>query len=209
MLKADYDRFAEDFSNTRNRPWKEVSDFLKSLPENAKVLDIGCGNARHLTEAKKRGLNAIGIDISKNLLKIAKRKTGAPLVLGNALALPFKNRAFKHSVCIAVVHHFKTEKDRVSCLKEIARITQKSSLISVWAFEQEKFAKRKTQDIQLGWNKEFPRFYHLFRETELDKLAEKSGLASRGSWRSANNYWAVLKVKKRSSKTIYAITYNK
>lgn len=190
--KSDYDLFAEAFSKTRQAPWKEAADFLEELPENSRILDVGCGNGRHLTEAKARGLNAIGIDLSRNLLKIAKKKTGAPLALGNALSLPFKNRAFDYSICIAVVHHFKGEEERIACLKEIARATQKTMLVSVWAFEQEKFKNRKTQDIQLGWNKDYPRFYHLFRRGELENLAARAGLKVKKSWREGNNYWARL-----------------
>lgn len=224
-VKADYDKFAQAFSDTRNYPWKEVSDFLEDLPKKSTVLDMGCGNGRHLIEAKKRGLNAVGIDISLNLLKIAKRKiisqgsklfqtssekpkaerkdfetsskTGVPLILGNALSLPFKENAFDNSICIAVVHHFKAEKERAACLKEIARATEKSILASVWAFEQEKFAKRKSPDIRLGWNKKHPRFYHLFRKSELELLAKTAGLAIYKSWREGNNYWAVFETKAR------------
>ncbi len=192
MHTSDYDKFAEEFSKTRNYPWKEVSDFLEILPKNSRILDIGCGNGRHIIEAKKRGLNAVGIDISKNLLKIAKRKAGAPLVLGNALSLPFKDRAFDSSICTAVIHHFKDEKDRIQALKEAARVSKSAILVSVWAFEQEKFARRKSQDIQLGWNKEFPRFYHLFREGEIEDLVEKAGLKLKKSWRDGGNYWAVI-----------------
>ena len=200
--KADYDKFAEEFSDTRQKPWKEVADFLEGLPKSSHtkqpnqnfVLDIGCGNGRHLIEAKKRGLNAVGIDISRNLLKIAKRKAKVPLILGNALALPFKKSAFYNSICIAVVHHFKTEKERIKCMEEIARITKNSILASVWAFEQEKFAARKSPDIQLGWNKEHPRFYHLFKDGELNKIAEAAGLKSGKIWRLGNNYWAILEM---------------
>lgn len=213
MQTSDYDKFAEDFSKTRQVPWKEVIDFIQSLPKNSGLLDIGCGNGRHLIEAKKRGLNAIGLDISKNLLKIAKRKAGAPhrrlfatgmndsisyackrapLIIGNALALPFKNCAIDYSICIAVVHHFKAEEERINCLNEIARITKKSSIVSVLAFEQKKFSKRKSPDIQLGWNKEFPRFYHLFKDGEINKIAGNAGLKARKVWRSKNNYWALL-----------------
>ena len=190
MPKADYDKFGEEFSKTRQTPWKEVSEFLEKLPKGAKILDIGCGNGRHLIEAEKRGLNAFGLDISKNMLKIAKRKTKAPLILGNALALPFKDRAFGNSICIAVVHHFKDEKHRIQALKETGRVSKSSILVSVWAFEQEKFKTRKSQDIQLGWNKKFPRFYHLFKEGEFKSLAKKAGFKLNKEWRSGNNYWA-------------------
>lgn len=230
-VKADYDSFAQAFSDTRQKPWGEVSDFLETLQKKSLVLDIGCGNGRHLIEAKKRGLNAVGLDISRNLLKIAKRKAKVSLILGNALALPFKNGAFGNSICIAVVHHLKAEKDRLTCLKEIARTTKNIILASVWAFEQEKFAKRKSPDIQLGWNKEssrfanasleafedfgikgsqkldtkchdskpskHPRFYHLFRNGELELLAKTAGLSIDKSWREGNNYWAILGINPR------------
>jgi len=188
----DYDRFAEHFDATRKNPWKEVIDYFGDLSESSTVLDIGCGNGRHLAAAEKCGLNAVGLDISKNLLKIAKRKAHIPLVIGDALRLPFKDCAFDNSICVAVVHHFKAEKEREKCMDEIARITQKTGLVSVWALEQEKFAARKTQDIQLGWDKKHPRFYHLFREGELENLAQNVRVKIEKSFRSGNNYWAVV-----------------
>ncbi|MBU4246208.1 MAG: class I SAM-dependent methyltransferase [Nanoarchaeota archaeon] len=220
-VKADYDKFAEEFSKTRQVPWKEVSDFLEKLPKQSFVLDIGCGNGRHIIEAKKRGLDAVGIDISKNMLKIAKKKTGVPWVLGNVLALPFKENAFDNSICIAVVHHFKAEKERILALKEIARASKSELFVSVWAFEQEKFKKRKSPDIQLGWNNEssrsanasleafegskpskHPRFYHLFRKAELEMLAKKAELKVNKAWREGNNYWAIIETNTRLKNNI-------
>lgn len=201
MRSSEYDKFAGHFDATRRQPWKEVTDFLWDLktacdaprrPGDIRLLDIGCGNGRHLIEAEKRGLNAFGLDISRNLLKIAKRKARAPLILGNALKLPFKDGVFENALCIAVVHHFGTEKERKKCLEEMARVTRRSCIVSVWAFEQEKFKGRKTQNIKLGWDGKFPRFYHLFKEGELENLAKNAGLNVKKAWREGNNYWAVI-----------------
>jgi SAM-dependent methyltransferase len=39
-----------------------------------RILDIGCGTGRHFIELARRGYNAVGIDLSKSLIKRAKEK---------------------------------------------------------------------------------------------------------------------------------------
>ena len=44
------------------------------LTKNAKILDIGCGQGRHLSIFAEQNFNITGIDLSEVLLKIAKEK---------------------------------------------------------------------------------------------------------------------------------------
>ena len=42
---SHYDRFAEDFSNTRERSWDEFEIIFPEIGQGDKILDLGCGKA--------------------------------------------------------------------------------------------------------------------------------------------------------------------
>ena len=70
-----WDAIAESFDQTRKQPWVEVTDFIKTLDKSYIVADLACGNGRHLIPAAKQCKTAIGVDLSKKLLKITENKT--------------------------------------------------------------------------------------------------------------------------------------
>jgi ubiquinone/menaquinone biosynthesis C-methylase UbiE len=81
--------------------WAEIADtnstqnqllFLKdTLKTNGLILDLACGTARHSTALTKEGYTTVGIDVSPQLLKIAKKTSQIPLVRGDIRYLPFRS----------------------------------------------------------------------------------------------------------------------
>ena len=59
-----------------NKKFPEKIIKLVNIKPNSKILDAGCGtgNLLYLLLKQKKNLNLIGIDISPEMLKIAKRK---------------------------------------------------------------------------------------------------------------------------------------
>ena len=85
------------------------------------VLDIGCATGKflNLVNAKKR----IGIDISRKILRIAKKKhKEISFVVASAEFLPFKSDIFDLVTCFDVLEHVLNKK-RV--LSEIYRVAKK------------------------------------------------------------------------------------
>jgi len=82
-----YDRIADEFSNSRYRPWICVEDFLDSIPENAKIADIGCGNGKAMLY--KKNVLWSGIDNSIQLCKICENR-GLNVKTGDILDIPLK-----------------------------------------------------------------------------------------------------------------------
>ena len=77
--------------------WRRRTVTALRLPPPALVLDVACGTGdlcRVLTDA---GHRAVGIDFSSGMLAVA--RTSAPLVQGDALALPFKAAIFDGITC--------------------------------------------------------------------------------------------------------------
>ena len=63
----------------KNRDKKEAQTFIDNLikklkiNENTKILDVACGKGRHAIYMNKKGMNVIGIDLSKNNINKAKK----------------------------------------------------------------------------------------------------------------------------------------
>jgi ubiquinone/menaquinone biosynthesis C-methylase UbiE len=54
---------------------KYVQKAMRLAKENSKVLDIGCGSTgKTIDEALKNGFDIIGIDVSAEMIRIAKKK---------------------------------------------------------------------------------------------------------------------------------------
>jgi ubiquinone/menaquinone biosynthesis C-methylase UbiE len=94
-----------------------------------KVLDIGSGSGIFLIDMKKmnkKGMLAVGLDISKPLLKLSRKKSlenntdkGTYFICGNAHDLPFMDLSFDMVVVNGALHHFERP---TAVLNEIYRI---------------------------------------------------------------------------------------
>jgi len=87
-------------------------------------LDYGCGTglvARNLVDA---GREVVGIDISRAMCEIAKRKIGFEVVVGDCLNLPFRDQAFGVVCASGVLHHLPHQLERA--LSEIGRCAKQA-----------------------------------------------------------------------------------
>jgi len=164
-LKVSYDKFAEDFANTRkDKEWKEVIEYLKSLPSNITLLDAGCGYNRY---GKYINGTHVCMDFSKNLIKISMADYQQSIyVVGNIIDLPFKDASFEYSICIATVHHLPSKTLRKRAINELIRVSRKAIFLSVWYKHQKKF-ENLPKDVDVMWRKKYFRYYHLYDFKEI------------------------------------------
>jgi len=202
-VKKTFELIADKFDRVRKVPWHDLVKFINDThfisDENLGfVLDLGCGNGRHgnyiwNNKPDDRTLFIVGIDISLNLLKIA-RKSNKYIHFINADAnfLPLKSKCFNKILFIAAIHHIPSYKARKDSLLETKRIllNNGSLLISVWMLWQKRFYKYFLNDLEIKnynkWDGEFgdifvpwhdenknviaKRFYHLFSIDEFKML---------------------------------------
>mmetsp|Transcript_36966 Transcript_36966/g.56625 ORF Transcript_36966/g.56625 Transcript_36966/m.56625 type:complete len:179 (+) Transcript_36966:1278-1814(+) len=148
-----YEKIAPHFSNTRYKPWPNVSEFVQSIPAGSFVADVGCGNGKYLG-VKKDELFTVGTDRSFNLISLAKEKDlSYQTFVADSLILPVRNESFDCVISIAVIHHFSTPSLRVQAIEEFYRILRPGGqvMITVWAYEQE-HKKFQQQDVFVKWN---------------------------------------------------------
>lgn len=85
-----------------------VGSFLQS--SGRLVLDAGVGTGRFATWLAEKGFEVIGIDLSREMLKRAKRKAQVlhaeiGLILADMSFLPFRTDLFDSCICINVIDH--------------------------------------------------------------------------------------------------------
>lgn len=189
-----FDIIAGHFDKTRRRPWKEVVDFLRT--GHGKLLDMGCGNGRHLVPALGMGYKIIGLDASVELLLISKRNIfgRVELIRGDVNELPFSKGSFDTVIYIATIHHLR--KGRIESLKEARRVMKDGGriLVSAWAREQDRWELEEDErDVIVPWHHEngrvLERYYHLYTLGELEEDMLKAGFRVMRAFNSnGNNY---------------------
>lgn len=212
-VRTTYERIAEPFAASREEPWPEVLSFASSLPEPARIADVGCGNGRHARSLASSGHRVFAVDFARNLLLIGRRGsrgrvwgTHIAWIQAEASLLPLRDGTMDAAICVAVLHHLPSREERVRALRELRRIlTSRGRLfVSVWALDQPRFRKAVDArrhlppgiqgDVEVPWTMPdgvvIPRYYHLFQEGELEELIIESGLYGERFFRGPGNLFA-------------------
>ena len=88
----------------------------------ARVLDVGCGDGRHIAEAARRGCFAVGVDYQASALREARARLGtlaADFVVADGARLPFRDAAFDAVICTETLEHLPDDRGAIT---EIARV---------------------------------------------------------------------------------------
>ena len=98
---------------------KNILNILKT--KGGSLLDVGCGTGRYLGPLSKEFDNVQGIDVSKNMVYLAK-KNGDEVRLGDCNNLPFEDNSFDVVLSIGVLEHLG---DYSKGLYEMKRVAKK------------------------------------------------------------------------------------
>lgn len=137
---------------------------------------------------------------------------GTEVAVADGLALPYRLDAFDFVICIAVVHHLSTRERRVEAIGELLSRLRPSSqcssskpaaLVFVWALEQKSsrrgWDESSDQDTLVPWvmrakgqpNETFQRYYHLYKEGELEEDVITAGGVIEESGYERDNWWVI------------------
>lgn len=104
--------------------------FKDYFRKGARILEGGCGTARHVVHYKHEGMDIVGIDFSPGpLVKAKSRYPEAPLGVGSVEQLPFKDNSFDVYYSGGVVEHF--EEGPFLALKEARRVLKDSGILII------------------------------------------------------------------------------
>lgn len=104
---------------------------LALLPSgaDARVLDVGCGDGRHILAAAQRGALAVGVDYDMDELRKARQRLRGrrvDLLAADASHLPFRDAAFDAVICTETLEHLP---DDAGAIAEIARVMRGGGLL--------------------------------------------------------------------------------
>ncbi len=106
---------------------------VMSLPQGARVLDVGCGGGHALAWIAERrpDLRLTGVDLSDEQITRARARLGShdtELVVGSALDLPFPDESFDATISIASIKHWP---DPARGVRETLRVTGRGGAVLI------------------------------------------------------------------------------
>ena len=123
----EYDLIADWYAAEANRgTWAgvpEVTSLAESIPAGARVLDIGCGHGKPLTNVLlDRGCRVVGLDSSANMLGIFQRNfPTVPVVRGRIETTGFASESFDAAHMWGVMFHLTLDQQR-RAIGEVGRV---------------------------------------------------------------------------------------
>ena len=125
--------FGDDYKVVyRHRNWKQAAQEVSrmvgwlQLPEEARLLDVGCGMGRHALALHALGYRVSGVDLSEALLREARdqdQEQSVTWVQGDMRQLPFEDASFDATVNLFTSFgYFDSEKDNEAVLRQLRRV---------------------------------------------------------------------------------------
>ncbi len=100
-----------------------ASKFLADAAKKERILDLGCSFGAWCPSLQALGFsNIVGIDISKERLKIAAKRGYTEVLVANGANLPFQAESFGTIICIDVLVHVMQREDWKRIFKEAHRV---------------------------------------------------------------------------------------
>ncbi|MPZ97753.1 MAG: methyltransferase domain-containing protein [Dehalococcoidia bacterium] len=99
-----------------------VNTLTERLAPGARVVDLGCGPGWESAELEHRGFRAVGLDLTMEMLRYARREQPASgHVVGDLRRLPFADGTFEGAwACASLLHVAHADQD--TALSEVARV---------------------------------------------------------------------------------------
>ena len=121
-----------ELAESHNRPLFEAVLSAAQVDSGTVLLDVGCGTGLALVLAGQRGASLAGIDVTPELLAIARgRLPGADLRDGDMQVLPWGDAEFD---AVVGINAFQFAGDPVEALREAARVVRPGGLVAASLF---------------------------------------------------------------------------
>lgn len=128
-----YENANSVFEDTMRMRRDLVVEYISErFEKNVKILDVGCGTGVLMEKLLDRGMNVVGVDLSRDMLMLAGKRIGkyvesnSLLMQSDCEFLPFEDSEFDLIVCLGVISFLK---DEGNVLAEFKRILKKDGML--------------------------------------------------------------------------------
>ncbi|MCM3320773.1 demethylmenaquinone methyltransferase [Cytobacillus kochii] len=169
-IYGNYDKMNSVISFQQHLRWRKDTMKRMDVKPGAKALDICCGTGDWtiaLSEAVGEKGEVIGLDFSKNMLKIGEEKVSnhpiknIELVHGNAMELPYPDNSFDY---VTIGFGLRNVPDYMQVLKEMYRVVKPGGIA---------VCLETSQPTMIGFKQGY-RFYFRFIMPAFGKIFAKS-----------------------------------
>lgn len=153
-----------------------------------KILDVGCGVGTFVFHSAKRGADGLGVDYSKESVRMARQLVGRYTIAGSArfvaaevFHLPFKDSAFDKITAVDFIEHIRLE-EKDFFLSEVRRVLKDNGIVIIFT------PNKIREDIgafywgarHLFFRHKVPKndlHYGLINKADFEKLLKKNGFS--------------------------------
>jgi ubiquinone/menaquinone biosynthesis C-methylase UbiE len=173
IVESGYNRIFDHYNKYRriSANKHELDNFVKHLPKQSTILDMGCGSGLVAKFLMDRGIKVIGIDVSRNMVNLARKSApAAKFYKIDMTRMRFADNEFDGVVALySIIHVPRTHHARI--FKEINRITKSDGivLLSVGGSDLENYI----DDNWMNWGSKMY-WSHFDKNTNLG-LVKKAG----------------------------------
>ena len=152
---------------------KRLLSWCAGLPDDARILDVGCGDGFHLNLLKnfgKKTWTLEGVDLDRRAVEMA-RKFGLKAYPGSVEAIDLPEGAYDLAFMIQTIEHLENPLEVLTAIKNVLKTGGK--LVIVTDNTDSTDFKLFKSSYWGGYH--FPRHWNLFNQNSLAKLVEKVG----------------------------------
>ena len=167
-----YERSAKEcvarWSQRRHRRPPLLAEWLRDLPADASLLDLGCGGGQDAGNLDQRGYRVVGLDRTSALLSAGRRRyPSLPLVRADLRQLPFQAMSFDGLWAAASLMHL-PKADARRILSDLCRLVRPGGLFAATVTYGV-----KSRLVTEGW---VPgRYFARWRKEELARAVRRAG----------------------------------
>ena len=198
-IEKYYNKFNEEHRLTTRHGIVEFTVSMEHIQRiingrsNLKILDVGAGTGRYSVELCHLGHEVTAVELVKRNLEVIRSKhEKIKTWQGNALDLSFlEEKKFDLVICFGPMYHLHTQKERLTALNEIKRVTKPGGTImcayimNEYAVLNYCFCQNKINEVleKGGLTQDFhcvtfdDDLYSYVRLEDINEIQKKSGLA--------------------------------
>lgn len=154
-------------------PYHAIDKMVKYLPHGSLLLDAGCAYGRDSAVFRDKGFKVVGIDLSEELLKKAKKfNPNIEFQKMDVRYLNFQENYFDGIWCNAVLLHLKDE-DIKTALKEFYRVLKPGGILCL-SFKEGEGSEEKLE----SFSSDNVRFFNYQTQKSVEEIVKSVGLTT-------------------------------
>jgi len=176
FLAPFYDAVFRSLSLGAESDLREKVVGLANAASGSTILDVATGTGKQAFAFARKGYDVVGIDLSEDMLKIARKRNkykNVKLEIADAANLPFEDYAFDVSYVSFALHDM-IPIAREKALKEMVRVTKPRGTIVIVDYALPK--NKASRFLIYHFVKLYEPYYPEFIKSDLEALLRKSGI---------------------------------